>query len=172
MVKTTLLKTIIILAISVIAGNYVNAQNATATKSSRLDSTRAQNFYVELGGPGIIFSANYDTRFSNTQDGLGGRVGIGGLSSGSSSIFTMPLQLNYLLGKDDKFFEIGVGVTINSGNIGGIFNSSTIGTMVFGYRLQPKNSGFSFRAFVSPVFDGSNFTPYFVGLSFGYSFHN
>ncbi len=33
------------------------------------------SFYAELGGPGILFSANYDGRFKKSHLGLGGRVG-------------------------------------------------------------------------------------------------
>ena len=117
-----------------------------------------------------IITWNYDTRFNSKQDGIGGRIGIGGFSTNGNSILTIPLQLNYLLGQDNKFFEIGIGATLVSGKIGGIFDSTTIGTMVFGYRLQPKNGGFNFRAFLSPVFDGTSFSPYFGGISFGYSF--
>ena len=39
-----------------------------------------QSFYAELGGPGILFSANYDTRFKKSPFGLGGRVGLGFVS--------------------------------------------------------------------------------------------
>jgi len=32
---------------------------------------------VELGGQGLLLTANYDTRFGNSRNGLGGRAGIG-----------------------------------------------------------------------------------------------
>ena len=35
------------------------------------------SFYAELGGPGILFSANYDGRFNKSHLGFGGRVGVG-----------------------------------------------------------------------------------------------
>jgi hypothetical protein len=138
---------------------------------------RAQNVYVELGGPGLLFSANYDTRFSNKRDGLGGRIGAGYIASNGNSLFTLPIQANYLLGKQGKYFEIGLGATfINaSGNGEDEFLSfdeakGTIGTMTFGYRYQPVNGGFNFRASINPIFNSSNFIPYFAGISIGYTF--
>src|SRR4051794_32238666 len=49
------------------------AQSETASKS--VPGRTA--FYAELGGPGILFSANIDTRFKPSHLGLGGRAGIG-----------------------------------------------------------------------------------------------
>ena len=178
MLKSTQTKTVLILAMMLLAGNYLFAQNAVVTKTDSLDNKRAQSVYVELFGPGLVFSGNYDTRFSKKQDGLGGRVGIGGFSTEGASIFTVPVQLNYLLGKNNKFFEIGLGVTYfqNTGdpylfsNNSRVTTNSTIGTMTFGYRLQPKEGGFNFRAAINPVFDGNGFIPWWFGISFGYSF--
>ncbi len=178
MIKFNYLKFFVIFVIITLSSNYIFAQNAINTKTDSLDNKRAQNVYAELAGPGLIFSVNYDTRFSNKQDGLGGRIGIGGLSSNGSSIFTIPVQLNYLLGKSNKFFEIGLGFTYMSysGSNFDIFNDSQInvnkvvGTMNFGYRYQPKEGGFNFRGGISPIFDGNNFIPYYFGVSFGYTF--
>ncbi|TAF47243.1 MAG: hypothetical protein EAZ64_00780 [Sphingobacteriales bacterium] len=72
---------------------------------------RAQNVYVELLGQGIFLTANYDTRFANKRDGRGGRAGIGFISAGSSAITTIPIGINYLIGKKSSFFEVGLGVT-------------------------------------------------------------
>jgi len=141
------------------------------------EGTRAQNVFVEVGGQGLLFTANYDSRFSNRRDGLGGRVGIGYLSEGGDNITTIPVSLNYLLGNGGKhFFEIGLGANIlaTGGNDESIFfddnSSNVVGTMSFSYRLQPVNTGFSFRAGLTPVFSGDFFMPYYGGLSLGYSF--
>lgn len=134
----------------------------------------AKSVYFELGGPGLA-SFNFDTRFGPREDGLGGRIGIGGFSiEGTGAVF-IPVGLNYLLGKDKKnYFEIGAGVTpvIVSGDFtddDGNF-TSTFGHLNFGYRLQPQNGGFTFRAFMCPIFGGFGFVPYYGGLSFGYKF--
>ncbi|MEO8793907.1 MAG: hypothetical protein ABI390_00500 [Daejeonella sp.] len=140
------------------------------------DGSRAQNVFVEVGGQGLLFTANYDTRFGNRRDGLGGRVGIGYISADGDNATTIPLSLNYLLGKENKFFEIGLGATIlaTSGNDDSFLfdgnDSNVIGTMSFSYRVQPVDKGFSFRAGLTPIFNTSFFLPYYAGLSLGYTF--
>ena len=120
-------------------------------------------------------SINFDTRFGNREDGLGGRVGIGGFKVEETSAIFIPIGINFLLGKDSRnYFEIGGGITPTfisddlieeDGNFTGTF-----GHLVFGYRLQPANGGFTFRAFMCPVFGEGGFIPYYAGVSFGYKF--
>lgn len=144
----------------------------------------AKSAYFELGGPGIA-SLNYDMRFQKREDGLGFRVGAGGFAVSSSyngdvdrsSLITVPLALNYLFGKDRRhYFELGAGATIISARNRGayeddndVFNGS-FGHLSFGYRMQPENGGFTFRAAITPVFGNGYFIPYYAGLSFGYKF--
>jgi hypothetical protein len=131
----------------------------------------AKSVYFELGGPGLA-SFNFDTRFSGKEDGIGGRIGIGGFSiSGDGAVF-VPIAINYLLGKDGKnYFEMGAGVTPVIISDGGDDNfTSTFGHLNFGYRLQPAKGGFTFRAFITPVFGSWGFFPYWGGVSFGYKF--
>ena len=146
------------------------AQNSAVT-------TRAQNVFVELGGPGLLLSANYDSRFGNRRDGLGGRLGVGYIAENSNSILTIPLQVNYLLGKRSKYFELGIGATVIStkGSDNGDFlslddASGAIGTLTFGYRYQPEDGGFHFRAAINPIFNSSAFFPFFGGIGLGYTF--
>lgn len=152
----------------------VNAQVSKSTTS--IEDKRAQNIFVELGGQGLLFTVNYDSRFSNRRDGLGGRAGIGYIAEGGDYATTVPLSLNYLLGKGKHFFEMGLGATIlTTGGTDRSFlfdenNSSVIGTMSFSYRLQPVDRGFSFRAGLTPVFNKNFFIPYYAGISLGYSF--
>ena len=132
---------------------------------------RAQTVYVELLGNGIIFSANYDTRFTNTPDGWGGKIGLGYVGSDGSSALTIPLQVNHLLGKDGKYFEIGLGATYVGGTTDNFddFEDDLIGTMTFAYRRQPVDGGFNFRVGVTPLFDENTFWPFWFGLSLGYT---
>lgn len=139
-------------------------------------SQAAKSIYVELGGPGLA-SFNFDTRFGNREDGFGGRIGVGGFSiksdGESAGIVFIPIGVNYLLGKDGKnYFELGGGVTpvIASSSTSDDNFTSTYGHILFGYRMQPQNGGFTFRAFVSPVFGSFGFIPYYGGVSFGYKF--
>ena len=145
--------------------------------------TAAKSVYAELGGPGVL-SFNFDTRFSKREDGIGGRIGIGGFSfrdwfdDGRTTVIFVPLGLNYLLGKDKKnYFELGAGITpvfssyksSNDPNEDESFRE-TFGHMLFGYRLQPAAGGFTFRGFICPVFNSEGFIPYYGGISLGYKF--
>jgi len=134
--------------------------------------SKAQSIYVELGGPGLA-SFNFDSRFSKTNGGFGGRAGIGGFSVDGSGVVFIPIGVNYLLGKDNRnYFEIGAGVTpvLGTGDLAGDNFTNTYGHLLFGYRMQPENGGFTFRAFVCPVFGSGFFIPYYGGVSFGYKF--
>lgn len=134
----------------------------------------AKSMYFELGGPGLA-SINFDSRFGPREGGLGGRIGFGGFSIDGSGVVFVPVGLNYLIGKDTRnYFEIGAGVTpiFASGDFtdNGETFTSTFGHLNFGYRLQPKQSGFTFRAFITPIFGEFGFVPYYGGISFGYKF--
>jgi len=131
--------------------------------------------FFELGGPGVA-SFNFDTRFGPRNDGIGGRIGIGGFSIDDESVVFIPLQVNYLLGNDNRhYFEIGGGATIVSTNTDGADDGlfeNTFGHLHFGYRLQPAKGGFMFRAAIIPIFGDGDFIPYYAGVSFGYRFAN
>ncbi|RYZ92477.1 MAG: hypothetical protein EOP47_30305, partial [Sphingobacteriaceae bacterium] len=57
-------------------GNAVKT-DSEKTKTDSVKIKRAQSLFAEICGPGLVISANYDTRFNNTRKGLGARVGIG-----------------------------------------------------------------------------------------------
>ena len=129
--------------------------------------------FFELAGPGLA-SFNFDTRFTGRNDGIGGRIGVGGFRIENEGAVFVPVGINYLIGKETKhFFEIGAGMTyVNySSDVDedGIFRTS-FGHISFGYRLQPQRNGFSFRAAVVPIFNKYGFLPYYGGVSFGYKF--
>jgi hypothetical protein len=155
--------------------NYQNPAKNNTTKYDTSGDKRAQNIFIELAGQGLLFTANYDTRFDKRRDGLGARAGIGFVAADGNSLLTVPLSLNYLLGKGNKFFELGLGATYIGlkGNQDGFFDdneSNIIGTMAFMYRYQPEYRGFSFRGGLTPVFNSDFFMPYYFGLSLGYTF--
>ncbi len=131
----------------------------------------AKDIFFEIGGPGLA-SINYDMRLQNKEDGIGFRVGFGGFSVQDASVLFIPVGLNYLLGKDGRnYFEVGGGVTIVSvnDNVDNTFGT-TFGHLNFGYRLQPREGGFLFRAGIVPIFSKEGFIPYYAGISFGYKF--
>lgn len=137
-------------------------------------SQGAKMVYFEIGGPGLA-SFNFDTRFGAKEDGFGGRLGVGGFKVDNAGIIFIPVGLNYLLGKDGRnYFEIGAGATpvIASDADSDSDFSETFGWLNFGYRMQPAEGGFTFRAFITPVFGNGVFIPYYGGVSFGYKFGN
>ena len=136
--------------------------------------TAAKTVYVEIGGPGLA-SVNYDMRLQKKEDGIGFRIGLGGFAVNGESVVFVPLGLTYLIGKDERnYFELGGGVTLVSTSEKSLQPSdnfaTTFGHLYFGYRMQPKNGGFLFRAGITPVFNKEGFIPYYAGISFGYKF--
>lgn len=142
------------------------------------------SFYAELGGPGILFSANIDRRFTKSHLGIGGRIGLGFITDDfgdmynytRKSILTLPVQVNYIFGKPSSVhsFEIGAGVTFTGKKID-LFSyndkksQSVFGTTSFMYRRQPMDGGFSWRLGFTPIIAGSSVEP-FGGVSVGYNF--
>lgn len=152
--------------------------------SGKTFSQRAQSVYLELGTPSVV-AVNYDTRFFQKQTGLGGRIGIGGFSLRGNNIdgdkdyisaLFIPVGITYLFESKTKcYLELGAGITpvfassetavSDNGNM-----SSTFGHAYVGFRIQPKEKGFLFRAGLSPVFGKFGFLPQGIGISFGYKF--
>ncbi len=140
--------------------------------------TRSQSVYMEVLGNGLTYSLNYDTRFGQSLKGIGGRIGIGYVALDGNSLTSVPFVVNYLFGKDKHYFEVGAGATLLSaaassdfGPVGsGEKGSTFIGTMSLGYRLEPLDGGFTFRAGITPLFDRSTFFPFWPQVSFGYAF--
>ena len=136
-------------------------------------SANGSQLYFELGGAGIIYSFNYDGRFSKYENGLGFRVGVGGASVDGDGYFALPVQINYLLGSKGKYFEVGGGVTYAPGLDLFGNGANSYGTLTFGFRKQPVGKkGFTFRAAFTPIIGfngGGSFLP-FAGISWGYKF--
>ena len=164
------------------AAIFCSAQkNTTRTDENVLAQT---SFFAELGGPGILFSANIDRRFTKSNLGIGGRVGIGFVSGyfgtdvngydKQSSVATFPLQLNYVFGKPTSHhtFEAGMGVTFTGKKIWIMDfedSSSTYITACFMYRRQPVNGGFSWRIGFTPIL-AKGFIEPSAAVSLGYNF--
>jgi hypothetical protein len=169
---------------SVFSNNHVSAQQPTVENPAAPART---TFFAELGGPGVLFSANIDRRFTNSHLGWGGRIGIGFVSGyyddysdysyGQKSILTVPIQINYVFGKGESphTFEAGAGATIlgkkidvfdNYYNGGG---TNVLGTASFLYRFQPAGGGLSWRIGFTPIIYSGYVQP-FGGLGLGYAF--
>lgn len=162
--------------------NLCEAQTGDKTKA---DSFQAANkkyvnntVYVELLGSAAIYSFNYERRLGNR---FWGRIGVGYYPGPFGELATVPLGVSYLIGKEAKFFELGLVVTPlyaeenfdlfseseNEDDGFGVILSPTIG-----YRYQPqKEKNLFFKIAFTPLITTLETT--FVpsgGLSFGYSF--
>ena len=149
------------------------------------------SFYAEGGGPGIMFSANFDRRFKQSHLGWGARVGLGFVTAYESqidpvtgyynwddqvSVVTVPVQINYIFGKGTSphTFEVGGGLTYVGRELD-IMNfyeekqSQLFGTFSFMYRRQPVSGGFTWRAGFTPLIAKGYIQP-FVGAGVGYNF--
>jgi hypothetical protein len=152
----------------------IRLKNKAGEYSGKIVTDRPpQAAYFGIGGAGLIFSANYDTRFSKRLNGVGAAIGVGSWFGGGVTVFTIPLTLNYLVGKKDHFLELGVGGTFVTGSVD-FFNSSEsgsgfLGHAVLGYRYQPAKGGFFARAGFTPLY-GYGEVAMFYHAGFGYAF--
>ena len=146
-------------------------------------------FFAEVGGPGVLFSANLDKRFKKERLGWGFRGGLGFVSAydydgnnnsnfnnRSRSVLTVPVQVNYLFGKSTSasIFEVGAGATYLSKKLGfldfyGEDRTQLLGTATFMYRRQPVNGGFTWRVGFTPLISNGYIQP-LGAASIGYSF--
>ena len=140
---------------------------------------RGQAVYVEFIGQGLFYSVNYETRFSNKTDGLGARVG----ASILDGVATVPINLNILLGKEDKnhFLELGLGATFVWYGEAEEFGNKSIKEDIMGaatimYRYHPRLGKFFFKVGITPLYgyldsDSSErqLFPWF-GIAFGRAF--
>jgi len=185
------MKRLVLLAVTI--SSFLCIVNAQDTIYLKRDARKKivtdrppQTLFVELGGPGITYSANYDTRFFNQTDGLGGRIGLGYNFGGNIPTTTIPIGINYLSGdyKRGHFFEAGINETVVLANFSseyynhdnGFFTTDNSGhqtllltSFTFGYRSQPVAGGFCFRAGIMPyiIQNKSNLSVY---ASFGFNF--
>lgn len=160
-----------------------------------LAQTKNKHIYFEFLGASNGIGVNYDARFNkNATDGFGWRTGVGfGYSYSSNFLavniaddkvdsynhmfrFSVPVEVNYLLGKGNSKFETGAGLlfcldryTSDSG--AKPENSFGLGPYLgLGYRLVTKK-GFLFRAGALPSYDlGSKKFGLWPYLGFGWSF--
>lgn len=166
--------------------NKIKAQTGATEK-------RNKAIFVEAYGQGLHGSLNYDLRFKKgVQDGIGFRIGIGGvlsgfaptISQGGSSmaygVLALPVGVNYLIGKKRSAFETGLGLMPYS-STGGPYlfyeqravdqNGKGINAfMNLGYRLHPLNNGFIFRFSWTPSVNSRGIFPVGFGISAGYGF--
>lgn len=95
------MKILVVVFCIMLAASLVQAQG---------DATRS--VFVEIGGPSLVYSFNYDFRFDKENlDSWGLRVGAGGYKLEDESLLTVPVQATRLLGNGRNYFEVGAGFT-------------------------------------------------------------
>lgn len=145
---------------------------------------RGQSAFLELAGPGVVYSVNYDSRWRKSGNGIGGRVGVSYFQGADVRIFTLPLMINYLLGSSGNYLDVGAGATFvaSSYQSSGCscvypeflilqdYGNSVMPTFNLGYRREPADGGLTFRIGVSPVLTKHRFVPWWPYLGVGYAF--
>lgn len=149
---------------------------ATQAQKEISTNTRAQAVYAELGGNGLLLSLNYDVRFANVQNGFGARAGLGFIADpfGDATGVTIPVGLNYLIGNNRNFCEVGAGATFYSLKGTSLFDvdvneSSILFIPSIGYRYQSASKGFIGRVAITPIVAKGG-SAFWVGISAGYKF--
>jgi hypothetical protein len=160
---------------------------AIALLSCTLNAAMAQankSVFFEIGGNGLGFSANFDSRFTKSETGFGFRAGVGfippvnAILVATPSMLTVPLGVNHLAGKGPNYFESGIGITYVHTSGGIIFlddneDNADINAIVFvpsiGYRHAKAGKAFQWRAIISPVI-GKGGAEFWAGISLGYKF--
>jgi hypothetical protein len=160
-----------------------------AVSSPMGERTAPNSVFLDLGGPGFMYSINYE-RFLLQDVALRAGImyfGIGassGDSSASVSMMAIPILAEYTgVRAGNHALELGIGLdplhftatASSGGTFGGLSGWAMTGTAAIGYRYQDPAGGFLFRATFTPLFifspgeGGSAFIPW-GGISFGYSF--
>jgi hypothetical protein len=150
------------------------AANAQGVEKKMGTSASAAQLYFEAGGSAVVYSLNFDSRFGKQENGLGFRIGAGGAGGDGTGYFAIPLQLNYLLGENGKYLELGAGATyVNVNGDDFLFEdeSTAAANVVIGFRSQPfAKKGLTWRIAFTPFIGGGlGFQPW-AGASIGFRF--
>jgi hypothetical protein len=144
-------------------------------------------FYVAKGGEGLGYTINGDFMLKNPICGTWSfRIGAGSLGyvikdasdqNIDLQLITIPVAANYLVGKNNSFFEAGVGITPIITDFEGMvtndffemagFNMAFFGN--FGYRYQSLGLGGIARLNWTPVFNKEGLSLGRFGISAGIS---
>jgi hypothetical protein len=195
MKKTTLLLLLIGVTFNLFAQSTEDKKTDTTVRKKKVlpktyTTKPSSAIYLEGGGNGIIYSINYDRRFTKRLDGLGFRVGAGYFPMGDYNLTVIPLGINHLVGKNGHFVEAGVNVTVVNSSVKnnnitkkealfgqidfGHKTTSLVGGVSMGYRYQPVDKHFNFRAGLETLLgkriDERAVFAISAHISFGYTF--
>jgi hypothetical protein len=149
--------------------------------------------YAEMVGRALMYSINFDMRAERgSQKGWGFSVGYSRLGlalvtdNGRDLRYhpmnLVPVSINYLLGKNKHFMELGGGATFMLGGLRNyqleeyVFADDAIpakgmfGHFIVGYRYVPPINGIMLRLTATPLFGSNGGIHFWGGLSIGYQF--
>lgn len=159
--------------------------NAAETPQKSISSEPRHAVYLELGGPGMLYSLNYE-HFIGRQFSIRGGLSLFGLRENTTGDtlggFAVPVTGQYLLGRGAHHLELGLGLMTGVlwSDLNSYRKSESFGliaaTATVGYRYQPPRQGFLFRVALTPLYGGSRFEPLGLpitpwgSISAGYAF--
>jgi len=154
--------------------------------------------YIEFGGPGLVMSFNFDSRFIPSERlGFGARIGAGfavkqqeegtpiignggeiTTKTRNKTYYSFPIGVNYVLGKPSEAstFEVGAVVMLYTDkvhpyNYYGTEKASNVNyCLTFMYRVAPMDGGMSFRIGFTPILGASGNLYPTGAIGFGYAF--
>lgn len=167
-----------------ILGASATARSAEAREKTTSSAPRNAT-YFEVGGPGILYSLNYE-RFILPQFSVRAGVSLFGLHENTTGdtlgVFAVPITGQYLVGKGSHHLELGMGILtgVMWSDLNSYQKTESFGliaaTATIGYRYQPPRQGFLFRVALTPLYGGSRFEPLGLpvtpwgSISAGYAF--
>lgn len=139
------------------------------------EPTGLNNWYIELGGNSIFYSANYEkVLIKSNKWGWVGRVGLGYNPGDYTALnkvtldggtFMTPFHSSVLYGPNKEKIELGVGFTLLAQ---GVDNREVVPTAVIGFRVVETNK-VCFRINYAPFIRGGVYYDWF-GVSLGRNF--
>lgn len=132
-------------------------------------SEHGSEIQIEFLGPGGMFGLHFESGFVKRTNGFGYTIGLGAApynlekTCNDVGFITIPVGLNYLLGKQNHLLEIGAGAVVKFGGGTKVWcpelednffenGDPSYFYSLLGYRYQPHSKRMSWRAFVSPLF--------------------
>ena len=153
-----------------------------------------RSVYLEALGAAGLYSFNFDSRLvKGKRDGWGMRAGVGFFPIKTINyygdtlgyrVFSLPVMINYLYGKNLSYLELGLGVTYFISSANGDLQAPkseytisrlgtriphVLGTFMIGYRYMPTAKGVTYGISFNPLI-GNNFRFPSLGIKIGYTF--
>lgn len=156
-----------------------HAQGVDETLSGKPELASHSIFLEGLGNAGL-YSVNYDHRFASSLSLRAGFSIVGATDQQTRqevSLLIVPVTFNYLAGGANHNLEMGIGPLFAAGSVDDVETGSDAGissglagvTSTFGYRYQPADGGFVFRAGLVPFYSADEFQLW-AGISVGMAF--